>query len=120
MHINFIHKKTIQALIAAAIGLAPLAANAGHYHYPLQGYHTACIDGKTSDIAIFPGVGYMLLSGHGNIMNAYPQNILGWTPSLGGSSLCWSRPMSAETQESMSRSFYVYCIQQSRGYCGYE
>ena len=121
MPINSFRTKTIEAIVmAAALGLAPQAVHAGYYRYPLQGYHKACADGKTSDVAIFPGVGYMLLSGNGNMMNAYPANTLGWTPSLGGSSLCWTRPMSADSQESMSRSFYIYCVQKRSSYCGYE
>ena len=99
------------------VALASPSALAGFYRYPLQGYHKACADGSTIDIAVFPGIGYMHLSGSGNTMNAYPLNTFSWTPSLGGSSLCWTRPMSAESQESMSRSFYIYCVQQRRSYC---
>jgi len=113
-------RKSIYSLAVTALVLGHHSAYAGYYRYPLQGYHKACADGSTADVAIFPGVGYMLLSGNGNMMNAYPMNIAGWSPSLGGSSLCWTRPMTAESQESMSRSFYVYCVQQRRSYCGYE
>jgi hypothetical protein len=115
-------RKILQSVITAGFTalLGSPSANAGFYRYPLQGYHKACADGSTVDIAVFPGVGYMHLSGSGNMMNAYPLNTLGWTPSLGGSSLCWTRQMSAESQESMSRSFYIYCVQQRRSYCIYD
>lgn len=102
-------RQILQGVIAAGFTalLGSPSANAGFYRYPLQGYHKACADGSTVDIAISPGVGYMHLSRSGNMMNAYPLNTLGWTPSLGGSSLCWTRSMSAESRELMSQSFYA-------------
>jgi hypothetical protein len=115
-------RQILQGVLAAGFTalLGSPSAYAGFYRYPLQGYQKACADGSTVDIAIFPGVGYMHLSSSGNMMNAYPLNTLGWTPSLGGSSLCWTRQMSAESQESMSRSFYIYCLQQRRSYCSFD
>ena len=97
-------------------------AEAGHYRYPLEGFHKACADGSTIDVAVFSGYGMMYLSNSGNPMNAFPLETMSgaWTPILGGSSLCWSRPMSQGTRQSLVKSWQTYCVNQSRSYCVYE
>lgn len=105
------------------IGLmAMMPASAGYYRFPLEGFHKACADGSSVDIAIFSGYGAMYLSGSGNPMNAFPLETMsgGWSPVLGGSSLCWTRPMSQESQYSFVRSWQTYCVRQSKSYCVYE
>jgi hypothetical protein len=95
-------------------------ASAGYYRFPLKGFHLACSDGKTTDAAVFPGVGMMLLRNNGSLMNEFPLVGMEWSPVFGGSSLCWSRPMSAQTQRDLTESFYRYCVQRRSAYCRYE
>ena len=94
-------------------------SNAGYYRYPLEGYHKACADGSTTDVSILTGYGGMYLSGSGNPMNAFPMNTFAgnWSPLLGASSLCWTRPMSEGTQRSLINSYKKYCINHQNNYC---
>ena len=102
--------------------MATAPVDAGYYRYPLEGFHKACADGSTTDVAIFSGYGMMYLSNSGNPMNAFPLETMSgaWTPILGGSSLCWSRPMSQSTRHSLVKSWQTYCVNQPRSYCVYE
>ncbi len=96
-------------------------AIAGYYRYPLKGFHLACSDGNTTDAAMFPGVGLMLLRGNGDFTNSYPLVALDWSPVIGGgSSLCWRKPMSVQTQRDLIENFYIYCVQRRSAYCRYE
>lgn len=92
---------------------------AGYYRYPLEGYHKACADGSTTDVSILTGYGGMYLSGNGNPMNAFPMNTLAgnWSPSLGGTSLCWTRPMSEGTRQRLINSYKKYCMHHQNHYC---
>jgi hypothetical protein len=91
----------------------------GMYEYPLQGYRMACADGKTTHIAIYPGYGYMYLADSGSFSHAFP-SVAGWSPALGGSSLCWRRGMTKGSQNSLINSWKNNCANQSKSYCVYE
>ncbi len=95
-------------------------ALAGYYDFPLSGYHLACSDGETTAAAVFPGIGSMLYQINGSFANSFPVIDRSWSPVIGGTSLCWSRPMSGQTQRKLIANFYRYCVQLRRYYCRYE
>lgn len=112
-------KHFAKALICCAI-LSPSILHAGVYEYPLQGYRKACADGSTSRIAIYPGYGYMYLADSGSYEYAYPLFATSWSPVLSGSSLCWGREMTQDSQNQLIKSWIYYCANQRKSYCVYE
>lgn len=106
-------------LLTGLLLLVGSKSNAGYYRYPLEGFHKACADGSSADLAILTGYGGMYLTGNGNPMNAYPMDMFtgDWSPLLGGGSLCWTRQMSAGTQKSLINSYQKYCIDSQNHYC---
>ena len=106
-------------LVACSI-LSPSILYAGVYEYPMQGYRKACADGSTVHIAIYPGYGSMYLADSGSFEYAYPLFATGWSPVLGGSSLCWSRGMTQGSQNQLIQSWINNCENQKKSYCVYE
>jgi hypothetical protein len=112
-------KRFVRIVVACAT-LGPSILHAGVYEYPMQGYRKACADGSTVRIAIYPGYGYMYLADSGSFEYAYPLFATGWSPVLGGSSLCWSRGMTQGSQNQLIRSWINNCENQKKSYCVYE
>ena len=119
------HLKTISFvffLLSVCGSFFGLKANAGYYYFPENGIVKACADGQTTAAAMFPGRGYFLLNTNGNPGNAFPQDVMsgGWSPLLGGSSLCWQRGLSRSSSQGLINSWNNYCVAQSRNYCRYQ
>lgn len=112
--------KHFARIVVACATLGPSILHAGVYEYPMQGYRKACADGSTVRISIYPGYGYMYLADSGSFEYAYPLFATGWSPVLGGSSLCWSRGMTQGSQNQLIQSWVNYCVNQRNSYCVYE
>jgi len=112
-------KATKFLLLTGLLLLIGSKSNAGYYRYPLEGFHNACADGSSADVSILTGYGGMYLSGNGNPMNAYPMDTFtgDWSPVLGSTSLCWSRPMSHGTQQRLINSYKEYCVLSQNNHC---
>lgn len=96
-------------------------AEAGYYYFPENRVVKACADGDTTAAAIFPGRGYFLLNINGNIENAYPMDVMngGWSPVLGGTSLCWQRNLSWGSAQELIQNWNEYCVFKASHYCRY-
>ncbi len=111
-------------LAALSLGVAFFTeeARAGYYIFPESGVMRACADGRTTAAAVFPGKGYFLLDWNGRMTNAYPTDVTqgGWSPVLGGGSMCWERNISYGSAQGLINSWNRYCIARRSNYCGYD
>lgn len=112
---------SLPAVLVALWIAACNQALAGVYYFPEDGFVRACADGDTTAAALFPGRGYFLLNTNGNPENAFPSFVMsgGWSPVLGGSSLCWRRYLSPGSAKGLINSWNNNCVYKESYFCRY-